>query len=348
VLTATLELDPAKYGAPGRGEAFFDEVLDRLGRQRMVEAAGVVSFLPLKPGFSLTSLSVAGQPRARTLAVPQLSSPGYLRAMGLRLAAGRWLTEQDLRARAMVAVVNKAFVRRHIAGQRALGRQLKVGSEVLEIVGILEDTRLVGPDSDPKPELFTSYHLAEKITGQGPGRLTLVIRTTGAPETLVPFLRAQIHELDPGLALEDVQPMDARIAASVAQPRFYALLLGLFAAIALVLAALGVYGVLAYSVSRQTRAIGIRRALGAQPGEILAMVFKKGFLLVLLGLGIGSAAALTGTRVLAQLLFGVTTRDPWSFGAAAVSLGILSFLACYLPARRATRVEPVEALRSDP
>lgn len=348
VLTATLDLDAPKYRAPGRGEALIDDLLGRLTEHQHVKAAGVVSFPPLTPNFSLTTLQVRGQPRARTMAVLQLSSPGYLRAIGLRLSSGRWLTaqDQDHAAPAPVAVVNATFVRQYVMGQEAVGQRLELGSASLEIVGVIKDVRLLGLDSDPKPEIFTSFRHAEKISG-GPKRLTLAIRTGGDPLALVPFLRASVLELDPDLALEDVRTMDARLDASLAQPRFYALLLGVFAGMALVLASAGVYGVLSYAVARQTQAIGVRRALGARRAVILAMVLRKGFMLVLMGLVIGMAAAAGATRVLAHLLYGVTTRDPLSSAVAALSLVGVTFFACYLPALRATRVEPAQALRYD-
>lgn len=154
VLTATVDLGSIKYSTRGRGEAFFDELLVRLGRHQKVKAAGVVSFPPLTTSFSLTSLQVEGQPSARTLAVPQLSSPGYLQAIGLRLVAGRWLTAQDDAAQAPVAVVNGSFVRRYLPGQEAIGRRMKLGPSSLEIVGVVGDVHLVGLDSDPKPELL--------------------------------------------------------------------------------------------------------------------------------------------------------------------------------------------------
>jgi predicted permease len=276
-----------------------------------------------------------------------MTSPGYLQAMGLRLVEGRWLTAQDHASQAPVAVVNQAFVQRHIQGPEALGRRLAVGSASLEIVGVLEDVRLLGLDSEPKPELFTSYRHAAAISGAGPGRLTLVVRTREDPSALLPFVRALVLDLDPELALEDVRMMKARISSSVAQPRFYALLLGLFAVIALVLAAAGVYGVLSYAVARETRSIGVRRALGAGRSDILGLVLGRGFLLVSAGLLIGMAVAVVATRVLAHLLFSVTTKDPLSYVVAALSLAGIAALACWLPARRATRVEPIEALRYD-
>lgn len=347
VLTATLQLDPARYGAPGRTGAFYDALLSRVEGYKAVESVGIVSFSPMTQGFSLTSLEVVGQPPARTLAIPQMTSPGYLGAMGLRLAKGRWLTPEDHASQAPVAVVNESFVRKHIQGPGAVGRRLAVGSASLEIVGVLEDVRLLGLDSEPKPELFTSYRHAEAVAGMPPERMTLAIRAGGDPLALLPFLRATLHDLDPELALEDVRTMEARLDAAVAQPRFYALLLAVFAGMALALAAAGVYGVLSYSVARQTRAIGVRRALGAQRGDILALVLRKGLLLVFLGLVTGTVAAALASRAVARLLFGVTARDPWSYAVAALSLGIVALLACYLPARRATQVEPGEALRYD-
>jgi putative ABC transport system permease protein len=346
VLTATLDLDGARYSTPGLSEALFDDLLERLQRNRQVQAVGVVSFPPLTPSFSFTSLEIQGQPSARTLAVPQLSSPGYLQAMGLRLSMGRWLTRQDLVARAPVVVVNQAFVRQYLAGLKAIGRQLKVGTASLEIVGVVEDVHLLGLDSEPKPEIFASYHHAGRISGAGPKRLTLAVRTVGDPSGVLPSLRALVLDLDPNLALEDVQTMHSRLAASVAQPRFYALLLAAFAGMALVLAAAGVYGVLSYSVSRQTRAIGVRRALGAERHVILVLVLRKGFLLISIGVVLGVAIAAEASRALSHFLYvGVSPNDPLSFSVAALSLAAVTFFACYLPARRATRVDPGEALR---
>lgn len=347
VLTATFELDPTKYLSTNRSAAFFDELLDRLGAHAGVLGAGVVSFAPLAPGFSLMSLTVKGEPLGRSLAVPQLTSPGYLQAMGLQLAGGRWLTTADLARDSRATVVNETFARRYIGGRDPLGREIAVGSTTLEVVGILHDLRTLGIDSPPKAEFFTSYHLAQAVTGQGPERLTLAVRTAGDPAVLLPFLRAQVYRLDPTLALEDVRTMDAKLSASEAEPRFYALLLAAFASIALVLAAAGVYGVLAYSVARQTRAIGVRRALGARQVDILYMVLGRGLRLVAAGIIIGLAAAAATMAVLSHLLFGITTRDPLSYGVAVTALLGVGAIACYQPARRATKVDPVEALRID-
>ncbi len=347
VLTATLDLNPARYGSPGRSAAFFDGLLSRLGGRPEVTAAGVVSFPPLTPTFSLTSVTIVGQPPGRTLAIAQMTSPGYLKAMGLQLVEGRWLTAQEHAAQAPVAMVNQSFVRRHLANPRAVGQWIQAGTASLEIVGVLQDVRLLGPDSEPKPELFTSFYHGEAIAGAAPQRLTLVVRTSGAPAAFLPDLRALLLGLDPELVPIDVRTLEGKLSDSVAQPRFYATLLTVFAGLALMLALVGVYGVLSYAVGRQTRAIGVRRALGAQRWEILALEFRKGFFLVMAGLVMGLGLSLGATRAVSHLLFGVTARDPLSYAAAALSLAIAASFACYLPARRAMQVNPVEALRHD-
>ena len=347
VLTATLDLDPAKYGAAGRGAAFFDELLDRLGRDGSVQAAGVVSFPPLTSSFSLTGLSVRGEPRARTLAVPQLSSPGYLAAMGLRLARGRWLSPEDRSGTSLVAVVNETFVHRFMGGRDPIGGQLDVGSDSFEVVGVVHDAHTVGIEVPPKPEVFTSYHNAGALSRQEAMHLTLAVRTSGDAEAFLPHLRTVLLQLDPTLAPEDVRTMSAKLSSSEAEPRFYALLLGVFALIALVLATAGVYGVLAYSVVRQTRAIGVRRALGASSRDILTMVLGRSLWLVSAGVAAGLAISVVATRVLAHLLFEVTARDPTSFVASALLLLCVGVAASYLPARRAVGIDPIEALRFD-
>lgn len=345
VLTATLDLDPGRYGAAGRGEAFFDEILGRLGEDGRVQAAGVISFPPLTSGFSLTSLSVRGEPRRRTVAVPQLSSPGYLAAMGLKLARGRWLSPGDRSLSSRPAVVNETFVHRYMGGSDPIGRELDIGSGAFEVVGVVRDARTVGVELPPKPEVFASYRDARVLSGQEPLRLTLAVRAAGDAESVAPYLRAVLFQLDPTLAPEEVRTMSSKLSSSAAEPRFYALLLGAFAVIALVLAAAGVYGVLAYSVIRQTRAIGVRRALGARGRDILAMVLGRSLWLLAAGIAIGLTIATIASRVLAHLLFGVTPRDPLSFVASALVLLSVGLAASFLPARRAIRVAPLEALR---
>lgn len=345
VLTATIELDRSLYPDPSRMERFIDQLLVRLGDHPDVEAAGVVSYPPLTSRFSLKSVEVLGRTPARTLAVPQFTSPGYLPALRIRLAAGRWLREEDSTKQTPVAVVNQTFVREYLAGEDALGERLRLGSVTLEVVGVVEDVRLLGLEKDPQPELFMSYHLAQDLSGSDAARLTLLVRTKDDPLAVVPFVRSAVLDLEPTLPLEAVGTLYDRLSESVARPRFYATLLSLFALLALLLAAVGIYGLLAYQVAQRSREIGVRRALGARRSDILRAVLWEGLILVAVGLVLGTLTAAGVTRVLSSLLFGIPPLDPWAYGLASASLVTVAALACYLPARRATRVEPWVALR---
>lgn len=346
VVMTRLDLEPGRYGGLGWSGAPLDELLSRLEAHPSIAAAGVVSVPPLPQGFSLTSVGIEGQPPARRLAIPQLTSPGYLEAIGLRLAEGRWLTRRDHAGRAPVAMVNEAFVDRFLSGIPAVGSRIEVGSASLEVVGVVEDVRLLGLGSEPRPEFFVSYHLAPAVSGSGSSELTMVIRSLRRPSELMPVVRSLLDNLDPDLPLE-LETMEARLSSSVAQPRFYTLLLGSFALLALLLAAAGLYGTLSFSVARQIRAIGIHRALGARSAEILRRVLGGGLLTVCAGLAMGVGTAVGTTRVLGHLLFEVTTTDPLAYAAALLVLVSVGALACYVPARRATKVDPIDVLRHD-
>lgn len=347
VLTATLDPAAAGLGASGRNTALFDQLLESVASDRGVAAAGVVAYPPLSPGFSKTNVGIVGLPPARRLAVPQWTSPGYAEAMGLRLVAGRWLRESDHRSAAPVAVVSESFVQQYLAGQDPLRRQVEIGRSTLRLIGVVEDVRLLGFDSEPQPEIFASYRLAERVTGAAPGRLTIAVRTVGEPSDAVPRLRSQVAELAPAVALEDAGPIEEKLSASVAEPRFHALLVGTFAGVALLLTAAGLYGVLSYSVASQRRALGVRRALGAEGGDIIRLVLRRGSLLVLAGTAVGLLVAWWTTRLLSGLLSGLPAGDPASFMIATVVVGVIALAACYLPARRAARLDPLIVLRSD-
>ncbi|TDI23615.1 MAG: ABC transporter permease [Acidobacteria bacterium] len=349
VMTAELNLPPSQYADIAVANALFDQVLERTAARPGVEAVGLVSSLPLTPGESLIAFRIQGQAAATsreemTAARPQLVSPGYLEAMGLRLVAGRFVTDQDTESSPRVFVVNEAFASAYFPGEEAVGQRLNLGrGEPSEIVGIVGDVHHRGLDSRPSPELYFSYR--QSLLGRSPPRVSIVARTTGDPLALVPFLRQDILDLNPTLPLDRVMTMGARLSSSVAQPRFYALVLGVFAAGALALAMLGIYGVLAYTVSRRSREIGLRMALGADRRGIRNMVVRQGALLVGVGVALGLAGALVTTRALESLLFGVTTLDLPTLIAVPVMLVTVALAACYLPARRATRVDPMDALR---
>ena len=350
VLTVELDLPRSQYSDAAVATAFFDQVLERATGRPGVEAVGLVSSLPLTPGENLIAFRIQGQaaPSSReemTAARPQVVSSGYLDAMGLRLVAGRFITDEDTESSTSVFVVNEAFASAYFPGEEAVGQRLNLGrGEPTEVVGVVGDVHHRGLDSQPSPELYFSY----RQSLLGPGVLSgasLVARTTGDPLALVPFLRQDVRDLDPNLPLDNVMTMGARLSSSVAQPRFYALVLGVFAAGALALAMLGIYGVLAYTVSRRSREIGLRMALGADRRGIRNMVVRQGALLVGVGVALGLVGALGTTRALESLLFGITTFDLPTLVAVPVLLVMAALAACYLPARRATRVEPMDALR---
>ena len=345
VETAILELNTSELAGADDSGRIFDEVLLRLKASPEVSAAGAVSLLPFTSRFSLTPVSIAGQAPRRMLACPQLTSPGYRSAMGLRLAAGRWLSEQDHIHSAPVAVVNETFVHSFLASESAVGQRVEIGSAELEIVGVVSDVHLLGLDADPKPEIFTSFHHSFDISGDPPTRMALAVRGAGDPAHLASLLREAVHEVAPNLALRDLRTMESRLADSVARPRFYALLLAIFAGIAVALAAAGSYSALSYSVSRRRREIGIRRALGAQDLTILRMTLGNGLRPASLGLAAGWLVSFLGSKLISHLLFGVAATDLWSYVGASLILAGVCALACYMPARRAIRTDPLVALR---
>lgn len=348
VLTTTLNLPHARYRNEVAGEQLFARVLERLAESSAVESVGIVSFLPLSSGEARIVFPIEGRPPSQnpedwTVARPQTVSAGYFQAMGMRLVEGRWLTELDDERATPVAMVNESFVRQYFPGEEVLGQRLSMGAEPFEIVGVVGDTRHAGFDSVPIPEVYSSYR--QPGAGRMAFRMSLVIRTTGDPLELVPFLRSVVLEADPSLPLDNVATMESRVSASVAQPRFYAMILGLFAVLALALAAIGIYGILSYTVSQRYREIGVRRALGARPSHIMGLVLRQGMVLTGLGLVAGLAGAVALTRLVTSLLFGVEPLDAWTFISVPVVLGLVALLACFLPARRATRVDPITALR---
>ena len=349
VLTVELNLPRAQYSDAAVATALFEQVLERTTGRPGVKAVGLVSSLPLTPGENLIAFRIQGQaaPSSReemTAARPQVVSSGYLDAMGLRLVAGRFITDEDTESSPSVFVVNEAFASAYFPGEEAVGQRLNLGrGEPTEIVGVVGDVHHRGLDSQPSPELYFSYR--QSLLGRPPPRVSIVARTTGDPLALVPFLRQDVIDLNPTLPIDNVMTMGARLSSSVAQPRFYALVLGVFAAGALALAMLGIYGVLAYTVSRRSREIGLRMALGADRRGIRNMVVRQGALLVGVGVALGLVGAFGTTRALESLLFGITTLDLPTLIAVPVLLVMAALAACYLPARRATRVEPMDALR---
>ena len=238
-----------------------------------------------------------------------------------------------------MAVINEAMARVFFPGEDPLGRHLKYNEVSREIVGIVGDIRHFGLSEEPRPEYYFPFR-QDALSDE-----TLVVRGSSGGTNLVPSVRAAIRDLDPDLAVAKVRTLDTLVAGSVAQPRFRAVLLGGFAALALLLSAVGIYGVLAAAVTQRTREIGVRMALGAKRRDVLAMIVGQGMSLVGFGMGAGLIGSLALTRVLSGLLYPVSATDPFAFAGAAILLGSVALLACGLPAYQASRVEPMAALR---
>jgi putative ABC transport system permease protein len=244
-------------------------------------------------------------------------------------------------------IVNEEFARQYFPGEDPIGKSIKPGintwegekSTYKEIVGVVGNIRNQTLSTPPTP----AYYLPQtQVPFSG---MTVVIKTTNDPHSVMPVAAKQVAAMDPDIPLFGVKSMREYMAASVATPRFSTTLLSIFAGVALVLTLVGLYGVMSYSVAQRTNEIGIRLALGAQTRDVLLMIVKQGSLLIVLGLSIGLLGAYAATRLISSLLFGVTTKDPFTFGAAAVVLAVVALLACYIPAWRATKVDPLEALR---
>ena len=335
-------------------EALIDS-LDRMARLPDVAAAGLSSNLPLlTTGGMFTTLQVAGRPPPSDpsdtpRSAVRIASPGYFDVMRLRLRSGRLFTRLDGAGSPGVVVVNETFAREIFGGEPAVGQRLLFGggasSEPLEVVGVVADIQYQGITvAESGAEAYISvYQLAASpLFGFQP---FIAVRTTGDPLAVLPFLREAVTDAHPRATVDDVQTMDARLSAAVVQPRFYAVFVGCFAALALFLAAFGIYGLLSYTVSQRRREIGVRMALGAKSGDIVTLVVRQGALLVAAGAVAGLLAAAASSRVLDSFLYGINTNDRLTFMAAPVVLVAAALVACWLPAHRATRINPTDALR---
>ena len=342
VLTFSMDLPEARYPEHPQRQAFYQQLLGRIREMNGVETAGATSAVPLVDEIIRLGFRLPGETEPLFTDL-RIVPPGYVETMGIELIEGRTQTDQD---RNGLIVVNQEFARRYFP-ERALGQQFQLGPlGNLEIVGVAGDILNQGLDGTPQPGVYISYADVGATGVSGIG-LMLAVKTTGDPSNLISGVRTAVLDLDGSIAIDDVRTMEERLYSSVAQPRFYAILLGIFAGLALVLASVGIYGVLAYSVAQRTREIGIRMALGAQKTKILGMVVSQGMFLTLIGIVAGLFGAFALTRYLDSLLFGLTSLDPATFSGMTLILILTAMVACYLPARRATRVDPIEALRHE-
>jgi putative ABC transport system permease protein len=351
VLTMRVQLPGAKYKEDQQRLAFFKKAQERLAALPGVKSVGAINFLPLTGMASNTSFNIAGRPEAPPGQAPgtevRVISGAYFAAMGIPLLKGRLFDEHD-GPDSRVTVINETMARTYFPNEDPIGKQLAISwappepgkpQPVDEIVGVVGDTRETALERDPQPAVYwpldrESYQF-----------MTLIIRSAIDPTQLVATVQREIRAIDPDQPVADVRTLDAVVAKSIARPRFDTMLLGIFAAVALVLASVGLYGVMNYSATQRTQEIGIRMALGAKPGDILRLVVGHGMKLTAAGIVIGVIASLALTRVMSNLLFGVTATDLPTFVGVSAVLTAVALLANYIPARRATRVNPVVALR---
>lgn len=357
-LTMQIPLSEAKYKEDQQAVAFYDEALERLRALPGVEAVGTTHVLPLSGTDSNRPYIVAGrplpEPGKETAASYRVISSDYFRAMGIPLLQGRDFNSQDNAQSSGVVMINKTLARRTFAGEDPVGKQMRQGainseSPWLTIVGVVGDVRHAGLDADAKPEMYFPYSQIamqkSNSISKNSRRITLVIRTTSDPSNLAAAARREILAMDKEQPVVNVRTLEGYISAWVAPQRFNLLLLSIFAGIALLLASVGVYGVIAYGVAQRTHEIGIRMALGAQAVDVLRMVVRQGMTLVLAGIGFGLVGAFILTRVMSKLLYGTSATDPLTFAGVALLLALVAFIACLIPARRATKVDPMIALR---
>ena len=354
VLTFTLSLPQAKYPSDTAVNAFFDAVLPRIRAVPGVRTAGAVSSVPFGGNWSTASYNVEGYMPPPNGNMPwgdiRVVSPGYFETMKIPVRRGHVMTQQDGEGALRVAVVDEQLVRKFLkSGEDPIGHRLWFGAPTpndstryITIIGVVSHAMQEGLDADPRPQLYLPYHQAGRMNG-----LDVAVRTAGEPTQYVAAIRRAIQSVDPDQPMSSVRDLDDMVSASLGQRRMSTVLLGTFAAIALALACIGLYGVMSYSVSQRGREMGIRMALGARNVDVIGLVLRQGMVLVLTGVVLGVVAALLLTRVMASQLYDVRATDPATFVGVAVLLTGVAFLATYLPARRATHVDPVVALREE-
>jgi putative ABC transport system permease protein len=349
VLTAGVPLPPARYDEAPRKAAFAERVVDLLRALPGVDGAAVTN--PLLGGWQ-SSFSLEGKPEPppgqRPTADIARVTPDYFQVMGVRVLQGRSFDARDRSGAPAVAVIDDTFARAHWAGESPLGKRVRFGGPEdsneawMEIVGVVAHVKNYGVDEDSRAEMYLPY-----LQSSAGSSLNLVVHSAGHPESLAAALRRAVAAADPELPAYSVRTLEELVADRTAQRRLATVLIGVFAGVALLLAAVGIYGVMSYAVSQRTQEIGIRMALGAEGNDILRMVLRHGTAMAGAGVAIGLLAAFGLARLIASQLFETSAADPPTFAVVPLLLGTVAVLACYLPARRATRVDPMVALRRE-
>jgi putative ABC transport system permease protein len=357
VLTMRVALPAASYASPEQVVVFFQRLVDRVRHLPGVTTAGAARLLPLGSTIGDFGLLVEGYTPAPGTGAKgdwQIVTDGYLEAMGERVVRGRGITGADTSDSQLVALINETLVRLYFNGRDPIGGRMKIGGGPantrpwITVVGVVADVRHNGLTEPIKEKFYIPHTQWHRSTGVPQRALSLVVKTSSLdPLTLVGPIRQEIRAMDPNLPIAAIRTMDDVVGATLSSPRFTGVLLAVFAAVALVLSAIGIYGVLSYLVSRRTREIGIRLAVGAGRAQVLGMVLRSGLSLALGGMLAGLAIAFVLTRSMQGLLHGVSPTDPWTFGVVSAALSVVATLASLVPAWRAMRVDPVVALKTE-
>jgi predicted permease len=348
VLSMRMSLVGPAYSDEARRVSFYQQLWERIRRLPGVEAAGGVTALPLTGGIGWGSITIEGHDASSGQSMIQsdlrTASVGYFETMKIPLIRGRFFAEQDTKESQRVVIVDENMARTYWPNADPIGKRLKFGDADskgpwLTVVGVVANVKHYALDTDSRVALYTP-HLQN-----GAGSLSIAVRTTSDPLSAAGAVTREARALDPNLPLYDVKTMRQWLSESLARRRFAMLMLGLFAGVAMLLAAVGIYGVMSYTVAQRTREIGIRVALGAQRRDVLRLIVRHGMSLTGIGVGLGLVAAVTSMRLMVSLLFGVRATDPLTFAMIALLLALVALLACWIPARQATKVDPMVALR---
>ncbi|MGH9431131.1 MAG: ABC transporter permease [Terriglobia bacterium] len=354
VLTLQIRRNPVKYPDASQRAAFFQQVLDQVTTLPGAQATGGVDILPMTGGTWTWTFNTEAQPglpaAQRPIANYHTVSPGFFTTLRIPFLKGRNFSQTDTLENPKVTIISASLARRIFPNENPLGKRINFvdppGKPVWrQIVGVVGDVRYGSLNSEPGLDVYSPY--LQPYAAFPTGTMILVIRTTVAPDSMANSVRYALESIDKDQPVYDVKPLDQYLSESLAKQRLYMLLLDMFSAVALMLAGLGIYGVISYSVTQRTHEIALRMAMGAQRGDILRLVLGQGMLLAVTGIGAGVAASLAATRVMGSLLYGVRLTDPLVYLGVSLLLAIVTLLACYIPARRATHVEPMMALRNE-
>lgn len=349
LLTMRIVLPIPKYETLESKSVFYTDLVNRVQSLPGIRSAAVITNLPLYDQGNSIGIGIEGKPAPppgqEPIVITRIISPGYFDTMSIPLSKGRNLTDQDTNKTPNVIVISETMARRFWPGEEAVGKRVSLGpiekpEDWFNVIGVVKDVRQYGLTAELQPQMYLTYRQTDFFEPQD-----LVVKTDVDPKSLAGAVRKAVWEIDKDQPVSNIRTMEEILGSSIARERFSMLLLAIFASVALLLAAVGIYGVMSYSVAQRTHEIGIRMALGAQTSTVLKLAVGYGFKLVVIGIAIGLIAALALTRVMSTLLFGVTATDPTTFTLISLLLVAVAAIASYIPARRATRVNPIIALR---